>query len=92
MKLDSALLDAYVEAEIVLDVLGPYIYLGQLVRYDHKYVVLVEADVHDMRDSTSTRERYVLEARQHGITPNRKQVLVSHDQIVSISSLTDVYG
>lgn len=92
MKVESTLLEAYIGANVVLDVMGPYIYLGQLERYDHKYAVLIDADVHDMRDSTSTRERYVSETRQHGITSNRNQVLVSLDQVVSISRLDDVVG
>lgn len=76
--------------EVVLDAASMYVFLGRIDSFDHRYVVLVDADVHDLRDSTTTRERYVIEARMHGLRPNRKKVFVDLNQIVSISPLKDV--
>ena len=75
---------------VVLDVASRYVYLGTLRGRDQHYLILEEADVHDLRDSNTTRELYVLEAKRHGIHSNRKRVLVRIDEIVSLSSLDDV--
>ena len=76
--------------EVVLDLATPYVILGKLVGEDHRYLILQDADVHDLRDSSTTRELYVLDARRHGINPNRLRVLVSREQIVSLSAFADV--
>jgi hypothetical protein len=83
-------LSALLRREVVLDLAGPYAVIGTLVAEDHRYLILEEADVHDLRDSTTTRELYVLEARRHGIRANRSRVLVNRNDIVSLSALDDV--
>lgn len=75
---------------VVLDVSSPYIYLGTLAGQDHRYLILELADVHDLRDTNTTRELYVLEARRHGVHHNRKRVLVRREDVVSVSALDDV--
>ena len=75
---------------IVLDLASPYVILGRLAGEDERYFILEEADVHDLRDSSTTREQYVLDSRQHGIGVNRKRVFVSKDNVVSLSALSDV--
>lgn len=75
---------------IVLDMASPYVILGTLSRVDHLFVRLTDADVHDLRDSKSTRELYVLEARRHGVRINRDVVAVRIAEIVSFSLLSDV--
>lgn len=76
--------------EVVLDLQSAYVVLGTLAGADHRYVILKEADVHDLRDTTTTRDAYVLDARRHGIQPNRRRVLVRHTEIVTLSALEDV--
>lgn len=76
--------------DVVLDLQSTYVVLGTLVGEDHRYLILKEADVHDLRDTTTTRDAYVLHARHHGIQPNRKRVLIRHSEIVSLSALDDV--
>lgn len=75
---------------VVLDVVAQYVYIGRLAGSDHRYLILEEADVHDLRDTTTTRELYVLDTRRHGVSVNRQRVFVSRDQIVSLSALDDV--
>ncbi|TWU06708.1 hypothetical protein CA54_51070 [Symmachiella macrocystis] len=76
--------------EIVIDVSSSYVYAGTLVEQDHRYLVLESADVHDLRDTATTRELYVLDTRRHGIRANRQRVLVRRAEIVSLSALEDV--
>lgn len=84
------LIAALLNAEVVLDVAGPYVYLGRLVDGDAKFLALADADVHDLRDTATTREEYVVAARRHGIAPNRRKVFVRTADVVSISALKDV--
>jgi hypothetical protein len=76
--------------EVVIDVEPQYVYLGRLTGFDSKYVVLGQADVHDLRDTTTTRELYVVDSKRFGIRANRERVLVRIGEIVSISALDDV--
>lgn len=76
--------------EVVIDAVSPFVYLGTLAGYDHKYLVLEQADAHDLRDSHTNRENYVVESRRHGIRPNRDKIYVRLAEVVSISALADV--
>ncbi len=77
---------------VVLDLSSPFVYLGRLVEAQGDYLVLAEADAHDLRDSATTREKYVLAARDHGVNANRRWVWVSRRDVIAISRLTDVVG
>lgn len=76
--------------QVVLDTTSPYVYLGTLSEGDHHFFALENADVHDLRDTNTTRELYVFQAQQHGIRANRRRVLVRRDEVVSVSLLEDV--
>jgi hypothetical protein len=43
-----------------------------------------------LRDTTTTREMYVVDSRRVGIRANRDRVLVRIGEIVSLSALSDV--
>ncbi|GAB4148572.1 MAG: hypothetical protein Tsb009_22450 [Planctomycetaceae bacterium] len=75
---------------VVLDVASRYVYLGTLAERGEHYFILANADVHDLRDTSTTRELYVIEAKRHGIHPNREKVFVRVDEVVSLSALDDV--
>jgi hypothetical protein len=76
--------------EIVVDASSPYVILGTLAQFDDNYLLLESADVHDLRDTTTTRENYVVDSRRFGIRVNREQTIVRVAEIVSISALEDV--
>jgi hypothetical protein len=86
---DSAL-DQLIRRDVVIDVVSPFVYLGKLIAYDAKYVTLERADVHDLRDTATTRELYVIDSKRLGIRANRERVLVRVGEIVSVSALEDV--
>jgi hypothetical protein len=83
-------LAAYRGQIVVLDLASPYVVIGTLIDEDHRYVVLDDADVHDLRDSSTTRELYVLDVRRHGLGPNRRRVLINRSDVVGISLLDNV--
>ncbi len=75
---------------IVIDAVSEFVFAGTLIDGDHRYLILADADVHDLRDSKTTRDEYVLALRRLGIRTNRSRVFVNRDQIVSLSLLSDV--
>ncbi len=76
--------------EVVVDTKTPIIYIGTLAAAEDNFLVLEEVDVHDINDTQTTKEVYVLEAKKFGIKKNRSQVQLTLDQVVSISRLEDV--
>lgn len=75
---------------VVLDVSSPYVYVGTLAGHDEHYLILQNADAHDLRDTKTNREIYVLDSKRHGVRSNRARVLVRRHEVVSISALEDV--
>ncbi len=82
--------DALLGREVVLDMESRFVILGKLITYDDRLLILADADVHDLRDSSTTREIYVLESKRFGIRTNRTQVIVVQSEVVSFSALDDV--
>lgn len=83
-------LDALIGRNVVLDAGSPYAIVGRLTGRDQRYFILEDADVHDLRDTPTTRERYILDSRLHGIRISRRHVLVRRDEVTSISALDDI--
>lgn len=75
---------------VVVDVDGPVVYLGRLVSVGAEFLTLEDADVHNLGDSATSRERYVIEARRLGVRPNRKKAEVRIARVVGLSRLEDV--
>lgn len=84
------MLDELIGEVVVVDLQSTYVALGTLRRVDQHYVELANADVHDMRDSDSTREHYIAAAASTGIKRNRKRVLIARADVAAVSRLADV--
>ncbi len=76
--------------QVVLDTGGPTTYLGTLAAVTHDGFWLEGADLRDRIEGHATKERYVCEARQQGIRPNRRRIFVFSHVVISISALEDV--
>ncbi len=76
--------------QVILDVDGPFIYIGTLSGVGEKVLVLTEADVHFCSDSESTTEYYLLETKKNEVRPNRSVVYVMRGKVVSVSRLEDI--
>lgn len=75
---------------VLLDLSSPFVVIGTLRRQQGGFVVLDDVDVHDLRDTATSREQYVQDCRRLGHTRNRRQAWVRLDEIVSFSRLEDV--
>jgi small nuclear ribonucleoprotein (snRNP)-like protein len=90
MALEHEHLGDLIGHEVIVDVTAPFVYLGRLESVNPWFLVLADADVHDLRDSDSTRELYVLSSSRDGIRRNRKEVRLRWECVLSISRLADV--
>jgi hypothetical protein len=86
----SLLSDVLIGHEVVLDLHAPFVCLGTLAGRDAEHYVLDQADMHDLRDTTTSREIYVLNARKFGIRINRARVYVRKSDVIALSALADV--
>jgi hypothetical protein len=77
---------------VVLDVCGPYIYLGTLEHVGPEAFVLVQADVHFTEQGGASSEVYIRDAASGGIYPTRDRVYVMRSEVVSVSRIQDVVG
>jgi hypothetical protein len=84
------MLDEFLEQNVVIDLRSSFVCLGTLVRIDDRHLELVDADLHDLRDTHTSRENYVAAAKATGIKHNRKRLLIVRDEVVAIARLKDV--
>jgi hypothetical protein len=75
---------------VVLDLSSPFVCIGQLAESGPDFVVLVDADVHDLRDTSLSREQYVVKSRQYGPIVNRRRAWIQLREIVALARLEDV--
>ena len=84
------MLEPLVGQKVVIDLKSPYVCLGTLVRFDEQFVELKNADLHDLRDTETTRENYVAASKTTGIKRNRRSVLVVRSEMVALARWDDV--
>jgi hypothetical protein len=84
------MLEELIGQKVVLDLRSEYVCLGTLLRADELYLELRNADLHDLRDTETTRENYVADSRDTGIKRNRKRLLLARAEVVAIARLDDV--
>jgi hypothetical protein len=86
----SPLLARLVGQVVVLDLKSAYVCLGTLVGADGEFLEVLDADLHDFRDSAATREIYVFDSLRLGIRRNRQRVLIRRDEVVAVTRFADV--
>ncbi|HMF10756.1 MAG TPA: hypothetical protein VKE94_00570 [Gemmataceae bacterium] len=84
------MLEELIGERVVIDLQSPYVCMGTLQRIDQHFLELKNADLHDLRDTDSTRELYVESSRTTGVKRNRKRVLIVRTEVVAIARLDDV--
>jgi hypothetical protein len=84
------MLETLIGKVIVVDLRSPYVCLGTLEKFDDLHLLLRDADLHDLRDSDSSRENYVAASCTTGIKRNRKRVLVVRDDVVALTRFEDI--
>lgn len=75
---------------VVIDLRSSFVCLGTLTKVEPDFLILKNADLHDLRDTETTRENYVAASASTGIKRNRKKLLLMRSDIVAIARLKDV--
>jgi hypothetical protein len=83
------MLEELVGQKIIVDLRSTFVCLGTLLRVGEDFLELRNADLHDTRDTDTTRENYVAESYNTGIKRNRKRLLLARAEIVAIARLDD---
>jgi hypothetical protein len=86
------MLEEFLAQRVVIDLRSPFVCLGTLAGVDDTHLELRDADLHDLRDTHTSRENYVAAAKATGIKHNRKRLLVVRSEMVAIARLEDVVG
>jgi hypothetical protein len=84
------MLDELIGDTIVVDFRSTFVCLGTLTKIDEHFLEVRDADLHDLRDTQTTRELYIAESHATGVKRNRRRVLVVRNEIVAVSRLADV--
>jgi hypothetical protein len=84
------MLEELIGQKVVIDLRSEYVCLGTLTRVDEHFLELKNADLHDLRDTDTTRENYVAESCATGIKRNRKRMLLARAEMTAIAALADV--
>jgi hypothetical protein len=87
---EKAMLEELIGQKLVIDMRSTFVCLGTLERIDEHYLEMRNADLHDLRDTQSTRENYVAAALSTGVKRNRKRVLLNRADLVAISRQDEV--
>jgi small nuclear ribonucleoprotein (snRNP)-like protein len=83
-------LQKLVGKEVVIDTRSPWVYIGMLAAVQADSLLLRDVDVHDSGETSTPRERYVIDSCDTGIKANRRSVYVNLEYVVSVSPLDDV--
>jgi hypothetical protein len=75
---------------VVIDCRSPFVCIGTLTRVDGVFIELADADLHDLRDTQTTRENYIVAAVRAGVQRNRKRVRLTRSDIVAITRIHDL--
>ncbi len=80
----------YVGAVVVVDLDEQFLVLGTLRSISAEHLGFTDADLHDHRESNSTKEVYVIESRSLGVRVNRQRLDIPLTRMIAISRLDDV--
>ena len=84
------MLEELIGQRVVVDLGSEFVCLGTLTRVDERFLELRNADLHDLRDTDTSRENYVAASLATGIKRNRRLLLVVRAEMVAVSRLEDV--
>jgi hypothetical protein len=84
------MIEEFFGQKVVVDMRSQFVCIGTLVRADEIWLEMKNADLHDFRDTETSREIYVAESHATGIKRNRKRVLLVRAEVVAVARLEDV--
>lgn len=80
----------FINEKVVVDLRSEFVCMGTLIKVDEHFLELKNADLHDLRDTQTSRENYVAASVATGIKRNRKRVMIFRSDVVAVAKLDDV--
>jgi len=80
----------FIGQQVVVDTPYSILYLGTLEKENEDTIEIFDVDVHDMTESLTSKEQYIMEAARDGIKSNRRHCTIKQTAIISISLLSDI--
>lgn len=90
MDSTTSTIESLVGRQVVFDTAGPVTFLGELTAIEPEGYVLSNADIRDRHEGHVSKEKYVCDAKTHGVQANRARIFVFRDAVISVSALDDV--
>lgn len=83
-------LEKHLKQKVVLDTHSSWVYIGVLEEVTDHCAVLSEVDVHDSKDTSTSKEIYIWQSTTSGVKANRQRTYVNLEYVTSFSLLDDV--
>lgn len=83
-------LKEYLNKIVVLDTDSHWLYIGTLKAIEKDCCLIENVDAHDLRETTTSRDNYLIGVKTHGLLINRKAVKVHKEKVVGVSRLEDI--
>lgn len=80
----------FINEKVVVDLRSEFVCMGTLIKVHEHFLELKNADLHDLRDTQTSRENYVAASVATGIKRNRKRVMIFRSDVVAVAKLDDV--
>lgn len=87
---DAPTPDQFLNRKVVIDFRAEFVCLGTLKSIGEHFLELKNADLHDLRDTDTSRENYIAACVITGIKRNRKRLLIARAEIVAIADFDDI--
>ncbi len=83
-------LEKHLKQKVVLDTRSSWVYIGVLEEVTDHCAVLSDVDVHDSKDTSTSKEIYIWQSTTSGVKANRQRTYVNLEYVISFSRLDDV--
>lgn len=83
-------LNDYLDKVVVLDTDSRWLYIGILKAIEKDCYLIEDVDAHDLNETTTSRDDYLIGVRTHGLVINRKMVKVRKEKVIGISTLENI--
>ncbi len=83
-------LKEYLNKAVVLDTDSHWLYIGTLKAIEKDCYLMENVDAHDLRETTTSRDNYLIGVKTHGLVINRKMVKVCKEKVMGISELENI--
>ncbi|HIE43465.1 MAG TPA: hypothetical protein EYP78_01540 [Candidatus Omnitrophica bacterium] len=80
----------FLDKVIAVDTDSRWLYVGTLKGIGKGFLVLEDVDAHDLTETPSTRDEYLIAMKNNGLVVNRRRVVVNRERVVGLSLFQDV--